>query len=123
VENFSSFCDDFYIDLYINTELELPSERDTLLTFFERIQKHFPSMCSFRRRDNGELYLEGDRDSGQYRWVSVEADRIGSGYVNPTSFARAYEQHRLVIELMPYMLGVNHLDINSVDVSFRRFKR
>jgi len=46
----SSLCDNFYIDTYINTELDLPSERDTILTFFERLQKQLPSMSRFYRR-------------------------------------------------------------------------
>lgn len=115
--SYSSFCDDFYIEMYINTELDLPSDRDTLLSFFERIQKQFPSMGSFCRRDNGQYCLEENRDSGQYRWVAVEVDRIGAGFLNPPNFEDAYSLERLVIELAPYMLGVNHLDVDSLDVT------
>ncbi len=43
LNSYSSLCDDFYLDMYINTELELPTGRDTILSFFERIQKQFPS--------------------------------------------------------------------------------
>jgi len=28
---YSSLCDDFYLDMYVNTELELPTQRDTVL--------------------------------------------------------------------------------------------
>ena len=115
---YTTLCDDFYLDMYINTELDLPTERDTILAFFERIQKQFPSMCSFYRRDNNEYCLEEDRNSGRYRWITLEVDRIGSGVVNPANFEDAYSQDRLVLELVPYMLGVNHLDIDSLDVTF-----
>lgn len=118
LNSYHSLCDDFYIDMYINTELELPGQRDTILTFFERIQKQFPSMGRFYRRDNNEYCLEEDRDLSQYRWVSLEAERVGSGVVNPTSFEDVYCQDRLIIELVPYMLGVSHLDISSLDVTF-----
>jgi len=116
--SYSSFCDDFYLDMFVNTELELPSQRDTILAFFERIQKQFPTMCSFSRRENTDYYLEEDRNAGHYRWICLETDRIGSGVVNPSSFHEPYEQHRLVLELMPYMLSVSHLDIDSLDVTF-----
>ncbi|MHC4106141.1 MAG: hypothetical protein ACYSR9_14455 [Planctomycetota bacterium] len=116
--SYSSLCDDFYLDMYINTELELPTERDTILSFFERIHKQYPSMGRFYRRENNEYYLEEDRNPGQYRWASLEIDRIGSGMVNPSDFETAYNQDRLVLELVPYMLGVNHLDIDSLDVTF-----
>ena len=116
-ESFSSFCDDFYLDMYVNTELELPTSRDTILAFFERVQKQFPSMGTFCRGQSKEYCLEGNRKSGQYRSVTLEADRIVSGYVNCEKFEDAYEQHRLVLELIPYMLSVSHLDITSLDVT------
>jgi len=115
---YSSLCDDFYLDMYVNTELDLPTQRDTILAFFERIQKQFPSMGCFYRRGDNEHCLEEDRNSGQYRWVTLEIDRVGSGVVNPSSFEEAYRQDRLVLELAPYMLGVSHLDIDSLDVVF-----
>lgn len=116
--SYSSLCDDFYLDMHINTELDLPMERDTILAFFERIQKQFPSMGCFYRRENNEYCLEEDHNAGQYRWVTLETDRIGSGVVNPSNFEDAYRQDKLVLELVPYMLGVNHLDIDSLDVTF-----
>jgi hypothetical protein len=49
--------------------------------------------------------------------VTLELDRIGSGVVNPSDFEMAYSQNRLVLELVPYMLSVSHLDIDSLDVT------
>ncbi len=114
----SSFCDDFYIDMCVNTELDLPTERDTLLTFFERVQKQYPTMGNFYRRQESEYYLEEDQSTGRYRWVSIELDRLVSGMVNPSDYEQAYELHRLVLELAPYMLGLSPLDIGSLDVIF-----
>jgi hypothetical protein len=117
-DTYNSLCDDFYLEMYVNTELDLPTQRDTILAFFERIQKQFPAMGCFYRREDSEYCLEEDRNTGRYRWVSLEVDRIGSGVVNPASCEEAYSQDRLVLELAPYMLGVSHLDIDSVDVTF-----
>jgi hypothetical protein len=118
VNSYSSLCDDFYLDMYINTQMELPTGRDTILAFFERVQKQFPSMCCFYRRENNEYCLEEDSNLGQYRWVTLETDRIGSGVVNPSNFEMVYCQDRLVLELAPYMLSVSCLDIDSLDVTF-----
>jgi len=118
LNNYNLLCDDFYVDMYINTELDLPTQRDTVLAFFERIQKQFPSMGRFYRRENNEYCLEEGRDTGQYRWITLEINRIGSGVVNPSSFRDAYSQDRLILELVPYMLSVSHLDIDSLDITF-----
>jgi len=118
LNSYGSLCDDFYIDMYINTELDLPSERDTILAFFERLQKQYPAMSRFYRRANNEYCLEEESSIAQHRWITLEIDRVGSGVVNPSDFESAYCQDRLVLELVPYMLGVSHLDVDSLDVTF-----
>ncbi len=117
MNSYNSLCDDFYLDMYVNTELDLPTQRDTILVFFEQIQKQFPSMGRFYRREKNDYCLEEDRSMGQYRWVALEIDRIGSGVVNPSDFEEAYCQDRFILGLIPYMLGVSHLDITSLDVA------
>ncbi|MHC4792079.1 MAG: hypothetical protein ACYS8Y_11695 [Planctomycetota bacterium] len=116
--DYTCLCDDFCLDMYVNTELDLPRQRDTILAFFERLQKRFPSMCSFYRGEKNDYCLEEDRNAGRYRWVTLEPDRLGSGLVNPLAFEDAYTQDKLVLELMPYMLSISHLDIDSLDVTF-----
>ncbi len=118
INSFNSLCDDFYVDMHVNTELDLPSERDTVLTFFERIRKQFPMMNNFYRRDNGDFCLEQCREGEKYRWVMLELDRICAGCANPADMEEAYSVQRLVLELAPYMLGVSNLDIDSLDVTF-----
>lgn len=115
--SYNSFCDDFYVDMYINTRFDLPSDRDILLAFFERIKKQFPTMATLGR-ENTEFCLDEDPRSGQNRWVSVDVDRLGAGCVNPESFQEAFELPKFVIELIPYMLGVRSLDIESLDLTF-----
>ena len=116
--SYSSLCDDFYVDMYINTRFDLPRERESLLTFFERITKQFSSMKALTRDSGAGYCLEEDAQSGQNRWVSVDIDRVGAGFVNPESFQQAFELPKIVIDLIPYMLGVRSLDIDSVDLAF-----
>jgi len=116
--SYSSLCDDFYVDMHVNTELDLPTQRDTVLTFFERIGKQFPTMGNFYRRDNGDFCLEEDLRGQKHRWVTLEVDRICSGCANPVDLEDAYGLHRLVLDLSEYMLGVSRLDIDSLDVIF-----
>jgi len=116
--SFGSFCDDFYVDLCVNTQLELPAERDTVLSFFEQLRKRFPNMVHFSKRDNGEFVLEEERQGQKYRWVSLESERITAGCAEPEKLGEAYALHCEVLELMPYMLGVTALDVDSIDVTF-----
>ena len=55
-------ADDFYVNVHLNTEMELPTNRDTVLHFFEQMKKGFPELRNFYTRDNGDLVLEGDKD-------------------------------------------------------------
>ena len=48
---YASFCQDFYVNMRINTQLTLPHNRETVLHFFERVQKEYPAMTQFRRYD------------------------------------------------------------------------
>jgi hypothetical protein len=116
--SFGSFCDDFYVDLCVNTQLELPTQRDTILSFFEQLRKRFPKMVNFSRRDDGEYLLEEEKDSGKYHWVSLEPERLTAGCAEPDKLEDAYALHCEVLELMPYMLGITSLDIDSIDITF-----
>jgi hypothetical protein len=115
---YSSLCDDFYLDMFVNTELDVSAQSDTILAFFERVQKQYPTMGCFSRRENGEYCLEEDRNSGRYRWVSLEMDRVGSGIVNPWELDEVYSQDNFILGLIPYMLGISHLDVDSLDVTY-----
>jgi hypothetical protein len=118
MSEYNSFSDDFYINLNLSTEMELPNNRETILHYFERIQKQFPTMRNFYCREKGDFVLEEDKDQGQYRWCTIESRRVCSGQVNPTSVEDALKQHKLVLELAPYMLSVSPLDCEALDLLF-----
>ena len=103
---YGSLCDDFYVNMNLSTEMELPSTRETILHYFERIQKEYPSMRNFYCRDKGDFVLEEDKDGGSYRWTTIENRRLCSGHVNPNTIEESLRQHQLVLELAPYMLSV-----------------
>lgn len=115
---YSSLCDDFGIYSYVNTKMELPSGRETVLHFFNSLQKTFPTMTDFDCRGNNEYVLEEDREQGSYRWIGVEPKRFASGYVNPPSIEAADAQHERVLEIAPYHLDFGSLDCEALDVLF-----
>ena len=113
---YGAFSDDYYLNLNLATEMELLQSRDSVLHYFEQIRRRFPSMLNFYSRDKSEFVLEEEKDRGAYRWVSIEPKRLNSGSVNPESFESAAEQHRMVLEMIPYELSVTPLDCESLSV-------
>jgi hypothetical protein len=118
MNRYSSLCDDFYVNMNLGTEMELPANRETVLHFFERVQKTYPTMRNFYCRERGDFVLEEDKDKGNYRWCTIEPRRVCSGQVNPETIEGAVEQHRLVLELAPYMLSVSPLDCEALDLLY-----
>ena len=115
---YSSLCDDFGVYVYVNTKMNLPASRETVLHFFDRLRKTMPTMTDFDTRENGEFVLEEDREQGSYRWVTLEQKRLCSGYVNPPALENADTLHELVLESAPYHLDFNPLDCEAQDVLF-----
>lgn len=115
---FSSFCDDFYVNMRLGSQLHLPHQRETVLHFFERLQRDFPGMTRFRKADNGELSLEEDRSGNSYRWATLEQKRLSSGHVNPASIEDAIRIHKLMLEMAPCHLGISGVEVDYLDVLF-----
>jgi hypothetical protein len=115
---YSSFCEDFYVNMRLGSQLNLPHQRETLLHFFERIQKEFPTMTRFRKSDSGEFNLEEDRSNQDYRWVSLESRRLSAGHVNAASVEESLRLHRLLLQLAPFHLGISPVEIDYLDVLF-----
>jgi len=118
METYHHLCDDHYINLTLNTALTLPSHRETLIHFFERIQRSFPGMKNFYARDRSEIVLEEDKVESSYRWLTLEPRRISAGHVNPESVETALQFHRLILEVAPYHLSLSPLDCEAIDLLF-----
>jgi hypothetical protein len=116
--DFSSMADDFFVNLNIETTVALPQARETVLHFFEAMQKQFPTMTGFYQRDGREFVLEGDREAGQYRWAELHANRLCAGYFNPPSIDEAITLHSWVIERSLYYLGLGGLDVDAMDLLY-----
>jgi len=115
---FSNVADDFYVNMNLQTTLAMPSGRETILHFCEAVQKEFGSMSGFYLREGGEYVLEGDRESGSYRWLEIHANRLCAGYFNPTDIASAKAMHDWLLERSVYYLGLGGLDVDCLDATF-----
>jgi hypothetical protein len=118
MNRYSSDADDFYVNVNLNTEMELPSNRDTVLHFFEQMKKGFPDLRNFFTKESGDLVLEGDEGLESYRWVAIEPRRLCTGHVNPDLVEDAYRQHEMVLDLAPHLLTISLLDCEALDVMY-----
>lgn len=116
MSEYGTFSDDHYLNMNLSTELDLPQNRETVLHFFEQLQKRYPRLANFYARERSEYVLEEEKDQGHYRWASVEPKRLNSGYVNPGSFEEAAQQHRAVLDMATYTLSISPLDCESLSV-------
>jgi len=113
---YSSLSDDYYVNMNLSTEMQLPSNRETVLHYFEQMQKKYPELRNFYSRDKNDFILEEDKDQGNYRWCTVEPRRVCSGQVNPATMDGALQQHRYALEVAPYALSISPLDCESLDL-------
>ncbi len=130
--SYGALCTDFIFETNLAVKMPLPSERDTVMHFFERIKKTFPSMDRFRKIKN-ELILETarhyDEETGEpteeglgfdtpYRYVSLRERMLRCSVVNPESIDDAIKQHDLILKTAPDFLGISPLDIDSFEMTF-----
>ncbi len=92
---YHTIADDFYVNMQLQTTLELPQNRESLIHFFEQVQRRFPKMKVLTQRER-EFFLEEDKEESSYRWVSADSKRLSSGVVNPVTLEDAAQLHREV---------------------------
>lgn len=115
---YNSICDDFGLYVYLNTKVDLPSASETVIHFFDTVQKAFPEMTEFERRESGEFVLEEDRDQESVRSVALDTRRLVSAYSNPATLDDADQQHERVLDLAPYHLDLSPLNCDALEVVF-----
>ncbi len=115
---YSAFCEDFYVNMRLGSQLNLPNNRETLLHFFERVQKQYPAMSRFRKTEGGDFNIEEDRSGRSYRWTSLEPKRLSAGHVNPADLDEALKLHTSLLETAPHYLGISPVEVEYLDVLF-----
>ena len=118
MNSYASLCDDFGVSTYVHGKLEMPTGRETVLHFFEAVQKAAPKMTEFEKRADNEYMLEEDRESGSYRWTSLDARRLSAGYVNPPDLDDADAHNERILEIAPYHLDLSAMQTESMDVLY-----
>ena len=117
VSTFSALCSDFYVNQKVALKLDLPTNRETILTMLDRIRQDVPSMQRLRRFED-EIALESAECRSEYQWMAMHATSIRSGWVNPDRLERAYKLHRLILEAAPFYLSISPIDVEYIELVF-----
>src|SRR5262249_18534916 len=54
----------------------------------------------------------------QFTWVAMRQTSVRSGSVNPGSLEDAYALHTRILEVAPYYLSINALDVDSLELVY-----
>jgi hypothetical protein len=115
-------CDDFYTSSRLFLKLDLPLERETVLHFFDRIRREYPTMRRFRRREDGALVLEENegegRDGQPKRWLRLEPGSLRFGYFAPPSADDYRAFANSILETAPYHLTLSELDVDYLELVY-----
>ncbi len=118
MNSFGAMSDDFGVSMFLMSKLDMPTQRESVVHFFESVRKQFPMMTDFERRDDGEYALEEDRDAGAYRSVVLDRRKLSSAFMNPTDSDSVDAQNETLLDMVPYHLGVSNLDADALDVQY-----
>lgn len=114
----AALCTDFYVNSRLAVKMDLPADRQAVLELFSRLRKDFPKLGRFKRFQD-ELALESDsRDERFQQWVSLRRTSVRAGVVGPEEFEQAYTLHRLLLDVAPFYLSINPLDLQHIEVTF-----
>lgn len=115
---YSGLCTDHYINQRLNLKMDLPLRRDTVLGFFDRLRREHPHLDRLKRYSN-ELALESsDLADAPQQWVAVRKTSLRSGVANPGDASEALAFHRGLLDVAPYYLDINGLDVEHLELLF-----
>ena len=116
-QTFGTFCSDFYVNQKMVLSMDLPKLQESSSELFDRIRREIPEFERIRSFEQ-EVSLETSEFEGRYQWVGLRPRSISSGVVNPTHVEKAYDLHRLILELAPYYLSLSPLQIECIELVF-----
>lgn len=119
MSHLSAVCDEFYVSCRLFLKLEMKLERETVLHFFDRIRKEYPSLRKLRRRDADCLVLEEEADDrGPRRWLRLDRGSLRFGQFAPTDTEDVRKFGELILTQAPYHLTFSDIDYDHLEVIY-----
>lgn len=119
IERLGAVCDDFCVNSRLFLKMDLGLQRETVLHFFDRIRKAYPTMSKFRRRDERCLVLEEEpNEDGRRRWIRLDGDSLRFGVFSPSSVEEVQSFTDLVLTHAPYYLTFSDIDFEHLELTY-----
>ena len=116
---FGALCDEFYLTCRLFLKLDMPYERETILHFFDRIRKEYPSIRKLRRRDDGCLIIEEEPDGdGSRRWLRLDQGGLRFGHFAASGRDEFRKFGELIVTQAPYHLTFSDIDFDHLEVVY-----
>ena len=118
-QGLGAMCDEFYVSSRLYLKLDLKLDRETVLHFFDRIRKEYPTMCKMRRQGNHGLILEEEADGeGSRRWLRLDNKSLRFGQHSPEDTQSVQRFGNLILTQAPYHLSFSDLDYDHLEVIY-----
>ncbi len=116
---FGALSDDFYVSTRLFLKLEMSLQAESVLHFFDRVRKEYPSMRKLRRREAGALTIENEADEqGSRRWLRVDPTTLRFGHVAPGDTEEVRKFGELILTQAPYHLTLSDLVYDHLEVIY-----
>jgi hypothetical protein len=120
IDGLGAVCDDFYVTCRLFLKLDMAPTRETVLHFFDRMRREFPTMKKLRMRDADSIVLEEEGVDGQSarRWIRVDPGGLRFGFFAPPSLDAVRQLAATVLEQAPFHLTFSDLDYDHLEVIY-----
>ena len=118
-ERLGALCDEFYVNCRLFLKLDMTLERETVLHFFDRLRKEYPSLNKLRTQDSGCLVLEEEPDEhGSRRWIRLDAGSLRFGHFAPPDIEAVRRFGDLILTQAPFHLTFSDLDFDHLELIY-----
>jgi hypothetical protein len=98
-------------------KLEINLDRESVLHFFDRIRKEYPTMRKLRHRD-AMIGLEDDSEERSRRWVRMDPTSLRFGHFAPGDLQEVQRLGSVILTQAPYYLTLSDLLYDHLEVVY-----
>ncbi|MBI1825316.1 MAG: hypothetical protein HY287_04990 [Planctomycetes bacterium] len=118
IHDLGSMCDEFFVNGRLFFKLELAPDRESVLHFFDRVRREYPTIKRLRRRENALSLEEENDEGGSRRWLRMDAGSLRFGAFAPANREQVCQFGQFVMEQAPCHLTLSDLVYDHLEVTY-----